>query len=376
MSAEVTPVFSSRFAGLSRSTALAIVAATSLAIAWCLFVALTRFVLPTEESAATAKKRQNAPDTKFFENVTKRVRGGEPYHEATRDEFADPFWAETGFRPTSVFNWRTPIFAWLMASLGDKGSMALAGGLAFVVAVCCFLALGRTLGPGPACLTFLLVGPFAWCAIGEAFRFTELWGGILIALSVAAYGIGRWPVAVLAAVVALFFRELALPYCLLCFVLALAQRRWREVATWVVGFGLFAIFYAWHVQQVRLIIGSSEQTKVGTWLQFGGTAFALAAVQLGNVFLTSSPAALTAIVLPLALLGLAGWRSEAGTRAFLTCLGYLVFFLIAGQPPYNAYWGLLIGPLLMLGVAALPIVGRDLLRAIRQNPSLPAAPVQ
>src|SRR5262249_22180686 len=152
--------------------------------------------------------------------------------------------------------------------------------------------------------------------------------------------------------------ELVLPYCLLCFVLAIAQRRWREVGTWVVGIGLFAIFYAWHVQQVRLMIGSGESTKVGSWLHFGGTPFALAAVQLGNVFLTVSPAAVTAIVLPLALLGLAGWRSEAGTRAFLACVGYLVFFLIAGQPPYNAYWGFLIGPLVTLGLAALPIAGR------------------
>jgi hypothetical protein len=366
VSAEVTPVFSSRFAGLSRSTALAIVAAASLAIGWCLFVSLTRSILPTEETAPTTEKRQNAPDTKFYEEVTKRVRAGQPYHEATRDEFARPFWSEYGFRPTSIFNWRTPIYAWVMAPLSNKGSMALAGVLALTAALVSFLALGRTLGPGPACLTFLLVGPFAWCGVGEAFRFTELWAGILIALSVAAYGIGRWPVAVLAAIVALFFRELALPYCLLCFVLAIGQRRWAEVGTWVVGFGLFAIFYAWHMQQIRLMIGNSEETKLGSWLQFGGTAFALAAVQLSNVFLTASPAWLTAIVLPLALLGLAGWRSEAGTRAFLTCVGYLVFFLIAGQPPYNAYWGLLIGPLLMLGLAALPIGGRDLFRVIRQ----------
>jgi hypothetical protein len=365
VSAEVTPVFTSRFAGLSRPAALAIVGITSLALGWCLYVSMTQFVLPTEESAATARKRQNAPDSTFYENVTKRVRDGQRYHEAARDEFADPLWSENGFRPTSVFHWRTPIYAWVMAPLSDKGSMALAGGLAFIAAICCFLALGRTVGPGPACLTFLLIGPFAWCALGAAFRFTELWAGILIALSVAAYGIHRWPVAVVAAIAALFFRELALPYCLLCFVLAIGQRRWTEVGTWVIGFGLFAIFYAWHVQQVRLMIGSSEETKVGSWLHFGGTAFALAAVQLGNVVLTASPAALTAIVLPLALLGLAGWRSEAGTRAFLTCIGYLVFFLVAGQPPYNAYWGLLIGPLLMLGVAALPIVGRDLFRAIR-----------
>jgi hypothetical protein len=368
VSAEGPEVFPSRFAGLGRAPALAIVGLITAALVWCLFVSFTRPVLEVSDDGP---KRQARPDTDFYRNVIERVRGGTPYHEAAKQEFDEPIWSEGGFRPTSPFHWRTPVYAWVLAPLPGQTGMAVAGGLALLAAGFCFLALGRTAGPGPAFLTFLLIGPFAWCAIGDVYLFTELWAGILIALSVGAYGIGRWPVAVAAALVALFFRELVLPYCLLCFALALLQRRWAEVGVWVVGLALFALFYVWHVQQIRTQVPGEGDAKIGSWLKFGGTTFALAATQLSNVFLTNFHAAVSAVVLPLALLGLAGWRGEAGIRAFLTCIGYLAFFLVAVQPPYNAYWGLLIGPLLMLGLTALPASGRDLAMALRK-PATPA----
>lgn len=367
MSDEGQTLLPSRFAGISRGAAWAIVAVTALVLAWCVFVSLTQAVLPTASPAGANTETESKPDTEFYRAVIQRVRDGTHYHEAARSEFAEPKWASGGFRPTSIFHWRTPTYAWLLAALPGKSGMAVVGVLAMLAVGLCFLALGRTLGPGPAVLTGLLVGPFAWCAIGDVYLFTELWAGILIALSVAAYGLGRWPIAVASAIVALFFRELVLPYCLLCFVLALGQRRWREVGGWVIGLGLFAAFYAWHIQMVRAQIEGMERGNAPGWLHFGGTAFALAATQLSNVFLTNAHAAVSAVGLPLALLGLAGWRGEAGTRAFLTCVGYLTFFLVAGQPPYNAYWGLLIGPLLMLGLAALPAAIRDLFMSIRNG---------
>lgn len=363
MSAEGSAVFPSRFAGVGRAPALAIVGLTAAALVWCVFVSFTRPVLPSSDDAP---RRQPKPDSDFYRSVVERVRSGQTYHQAAKDEFDEPVWSEGGFRPTSPFHWRTPVYAWVLAPLPGKTGMAVVGGLALLAAGFCFLALGRTLGPGSAFLTFLLIGPLAWCGIGDVYLFTELWAGILIALSIGAYGIGRWPVAVAAALIALFFRELVLPYCLLCFALALLQRRWAEVGAWVTGLAVFAVFYAWHVQQIRLQIAGEGDAKLGSWLKFGGTAFALAATQLSNVFLTNAHAVVSAVVLPLALLGLAGWRSEAGPRAFFACVCYLAFFLVAGQPPYNAYWGLLIGPLLMLGLAALPAAGRDLAVALHQ----------
>lgn len=370
LSAEGSEWFPSRFAGIQRRTALAVLSVVLALLAWCLSVACTRDVFASDRPPST---REVKPDSEFYKAVVARVRDGQGYYEAAREEFALPIWSEGGFRPTSVFNWRTPLYAWMLSRADAVVDKTVVAGLGLVAATLCFLALGRSLGPGPAVLTFLLTGPLAWCILGDVYLFTELWAGILIALSVGAYGLGRWPVAVIAAVAALFLRELVLPYCLLCLVLAAWERRWKEVTLWVVGLGLFGLFYAWHVQQVFVQIADIEKTHGTTWLAFGGMPFVLAAVQIGNVFLTAAPTVLAAVLLPFALLGLAGWRGEAGLRAFLACLGYLTFLLMAGNPPYNAYWGLLIGPLVMLGLAALPPSVRDLWTALR-NPAAEKPP--
>jgi hypothetical protein len=324
------------------------------------YVATTQPILavaPPEEG----KPRSGAPDSIFYYDVVDRVRGGQAYYDAVKREFDLPVWKRGTFRPTSPFNWRTPIDAWLLAFLPGPGAgISAVALLALLATIACFIALGRTQGPAAATLTVLLVGPFSWCFLADVYLFTELWAGILIALSVAAYALERRALAVTAALVALFFRELVLPYCLLCLVISLYQRRRAETLGWLGGLILFAIFYAWHIHEVRQQISGESSAQLGTWLRFGGTAFVLATTQLGNVFLTAVPAWVTGVALPLALLGLAGWRGETGLRPFLTCVGYLAFFSVAGQPPYNAYWGLLIGPLLMLGLAGLPNAFRDL----------------
>ena len=159
MSAENLEVFPSRFAGLSRPSALAVVGVTGSALAWCLFVSLTQFVLPPTESE-NPQKPELKPDSDVFRNVIERVRAGQGYYVATKEEFEQPMWTVSGFRPTSIFNWRMPVCSWWLAALPGNTGMAVAGGLALLVAGLCFLAVGRTLGPGPAFLTpFLLIRP-------------------------------------------------------------------------------------------------------------------------------------------------------------------------------------------------------------------------
>src|SRR5581483_210674 len=50
---------------------------------------------------------------------------------------------------------------------------------------------------------------------------------------------------------ALLFRELALPYCLVAGAMAAWKRRWVEGAAWAVGIALFFALLAWHVGQVK-----------------------------------------------------------------------------------------------------------------------------
>lgn len=398
-----------RFADLSRLQALAVLALTMSALGWCLKTSLTEDTLPTSRTDAMLVNGEVSPaaraalgvlgastvasgaspagegplaavavllsaeretDWVFYRNIVRRVHEGEVYYDAVEREFQRPKWSQGVFSPTSIFNWRTPIYAWLFGCLPDPvwGQVLLAL-LAVATSLLAFALVSRELGIGFAPLTLLLSGPFALCAIGEIFYFTELWAGTLIALSICACAFGRWPIGVTAALAGLFLRELVLPYCLLALVLAVWQRRRAEAAAWLAGLALFGLFYAWHVQEVTHRItplaggGPGGVVQAANWIRFGGTAFVLGTTELNNVFLVYLPPWVSALFLPLSLLGLAGWRGETGLRAFLTAAGYLAAFAVAGQP-YNAYWGLLIAPLLALGFIWMPAAMWDLGLAI------------
>jgi hypothetical protein len=106
----------------------------------------------------------------------------------------------------------------------------------------------------------------------------------------------------------------------------------------------------------------------GSWVQFGGAHFLLVTCRM-NGYLFRAPLWVSAIYLPLTLLGLAGWRSGTGTRLAWTAGAYVTAFAVVGQP-FNDYWGLLDAPLLALGFAAAPDALRDLIRALAK-PSPP-----
>lgn len=360
----------SRFASLSRGQALLVLALTLAVVTWCLKVALTEDTLPLPRAARQAAgtaKRTTETDWVFYRRIVERVHAGENYYDAVQDEFAQPQW---DFQPTSVFNWRTPLYAWLLGSFPvpewGKGLLTL---LALAVMLMAFAVVERELGKPCAPLALLLIGPFAWCINADVFLFTELWAGTLLTLAVLADALERWPLAVAASLAALLLRELVLPYCLLALALALVRQRRAEVFAWIVGLALFGLFYAYHLQEVSRRIITTDVVQASQWVRFGGTAFVLGTTELSNLFLINAPSWVTALFLPLALLGLAGWPGWTGVRAGLTCAGYLAAFAVIGQPA-NAYWGLLIAPLLALGLAALPTVARDLARPlVRASPS-------
>ena len=60
-----------------------------------------------------------------------------------------------------------------------------------------------------------MCGPLLPCLLGDLYVMPVLWAGMLIGLSVCGYGLDRPYLGATAGVAAVFFRELALPYCLL-----------------------------------------------------------------------------------------------------------------------------------------------------------------
>jgi hypothetical protein len=199
-----------------------------------------------------------------------------------------------------------------------------------------------------------LVGATAWCFGPETYLFGEVWAGVFIAVSVCAYQRGWTWIGFAAGLFALFYRELALPYVLVCLGLAAWYGRRREAVAWVVGLALFAAFLVVHAYQVQIRLTDRDVAIAKGWIRFGGVRFLLSTAQT-NVFLMALPAWCTAIYLPLAALGLlsALGKSESWSRVALTGGVYLAAFSIAGNP-FNFYWGFVHAPILALGFAHAP----------------------
>lgn len=377
---------STRFAGLSRVQAGAVLVVTLVTTLWFIRVALTQEVLPvgraahlsatqeTLNSDSATVKPQILSDVDFYARIVERVRGGRGYYDALIEEISQPEWNARA--PTSVFNWRLPTYAWLFAALpAPEWGQALLIGLSLMTWMMAFTVVSSEIGPAWSSLCLLLLGPLAWCLPAKIYLFTELWAGVLITLSILCYsfatasGEGFRFLAVAAGIVALLFRELALPYCLLGLVLAARERQWAEVAAWCLGLAVFGVFFNYHYHEVSQRVSMSDGVQASTWVRFGGTAFLIGTTQMSNIVLIVLPAWFSAIYLTSALLGLAGWSTSTGWRAFLTCVGYLAIFAVAGQPN-NAYWGLMIAPLLALGIVALPAALRDLPGCARPSSGL------
>ena len=157
----------------------------------------------------------------------------------------------------------------------------------------------------------LMVGAALPCVLDQLYVMHELWAGVLIALSVLAYGMRRsgWGVAL--GFAALVVRELAAPYCVVCCLLAVSERRWREVAAWCGAAALYGLWYAAHVWQVLPRIGPNAVAHSDGWIRFGGAAFVISVAQV-NAYLLQLPQWITGIYLALCAVGLRGLDGAMG----------------------------------------------------------------
>ena len=124
----MTPPLTTRFAGLRRWLAAVILACTGTAVLGCLAVSLTA------KPAAAASLTPGQSDWDFYRNVTRKVRAGKSYYAALPEMFR-----EFQFTPFSMFNYRTPIYAWVIGGLPSEGSaQALLAGLAVLTMAVAF----------------------------------------------------------------------------------------------------------------------------------------------------------------------------------------------------------------------------------------------
>jgi hypothetical protein len=316
---------------MTRHTRLRIRATVILAGLAILAVAALR----TEGPVASTTTTPDDGDVAAYQELIGRLRTGTPYYAAVGSVLRTRHYASR-----EIFNWRTPAFFLALAALPDRAMHGLVVVLGIALSLLTF-ATGRTDGPIVRWVTVLAqLGILILLVTPRATVMSELWIGILLALSLCAYRLQRWGLAVVVAVLALFLRELAAPYCVACALLAISHRHWREVAAWTVGACLYAIYYAIHVVRVAQYRLPTDPGHSSSWLEVGGLHSLLDKVHF-SYWLIMTPWPLTVLALLLIVAGILNMRTPPDVR--WSAVSFILFFLLAGKD-FDTYWGLVAWP--------------------------------
>ena len=297
-------------------------------------------------------------DPALYRAIAARVTGGEGYYRAAVAEHRARAYP---LRPFVAI--RLPTLALVTAAVG--GTKAV--GPIFVLLA--WLTLGvtvlrlRRLGlPAPV---WIAASVLAACSVALIAQpdfavWHEAWAGLLIALSLACRGERRWGASVVPGLVAVLMRELALPYLVAMMFAAAIERRKSEVLGWglalLVALGALAL----HAGQVTALVHPDDLASPG-WSHMAGWRFDLAVVRDSSP-LALLPALVSALAVPAALFGWAACPGAYPRRVALTLAGWLIPFLLIGRLD-NSYWGLLMAPLALAGLAFAVPASIDLVRA-------------
>jgi hypothetical protein len=303
-------------------------------------------------------------DYALYQRIVDRVHAGEGYYEATGAELRG-----RGSPVRPVFTWRLPTVACFTALYNNPEETGFAI-IALAMAATYFwvrcLKDDGVLWMAIVGGVMLLPSMGIW-ALKPGYLFHETWSGLCIALSLALYARGHWRSSVVFGIAALSLRELALPFVAVMLTMACWQRRKGEALAWCLGLVGFAVFLGFHAWMVSRQL-TAEDVRFGPgWLHMIGWPFVIKTAR-ANVMLLLLPSWVAGLVLPFLLLGLAGWKSPAGTRVALTVGVYVVAFLFAGRL-YHSYWGVMYANLLPLGLVFAPRAVGDLLRALPKKVS-------
>ena len=150
------------------------------------------------------------------------------------------------------------------------------------------------------------------------------------------------------AALAVAIREHALPFILLMAALALWRRNWKEGAAWSVLALAFLALLAVHLQIIGAQVLPSDPYGQG-WMELRGLSGWISYVALSSN-LRFLPGFVAGPLVVLAMLGWAAWKSPAGLFGLLLYAGYGLLLMIAGRPD-NFYWGAMVAPAMLVGLA-------------------------
>jgi len=298
--------------------------ATVYVVAWRL--------TPSADVTDDPIRRAGRSDLTLFKDVAQGMRNGGSYYEVmgsylrTRD-----------YPVRSVFNWRLPwmfeMLARIPAWCGRLALVLLAGAL---IVKASRLLRRELFGP------LLVLNAALPAAAAQSVFLFEIWAGILIALSVLAYANEKHLQGVLWGVAALFVRELAAPYCVLATLIAIREKRWREVAAWCAGAAAYGVVFAIHAWHVIQHIRPGDPAQPDSWLYLGGVPFLLQIWRTDGFFMYLPRPGFALVVV--AIIG-AWWSPKMPRYARSAVVLYSVCFALVGLP-FNTYWGFVLAPLM------------------------------
>ncbi len=350
----------SQFAALPVAAARSILVLLIALLAASLWPAV-HMAPPKAETHATgpATTQERDADLDLYEAIIHRVRAGEPYHAAAADEQR-----HRGYPLQPFVTMRLPSLALLIANLGHLGAFLLEIGIVIAALQAWRRKLGREGVVSGHRFVLLAILALGLIPVFSRHYLTlhEIWAGALISLSIGLYRPEKWLPSVLVAGCALAVRELALPFVLLMAAFALGHRRWPELAGWTCLILAFAVLLAWHFQAVDAVVLPNDP-RSPPWMLLGGPSAAL------EFFWRTSPlrgisALISYPIIILSLFGWAAWKSQTGLLGLLLLLGYMVAFMLTGRPN-TFYWGLLMAPLLLIGLSFARTGLQDLINASR-----------
>lgn len=316
---------------------------------------------PPPVSHDPARRAEDRADVMLYESIVENIRGGGQYYPVAAAAL------RVGDYPLKPFvTFRLPTLAEVQATLPPTAVRFM---LYALVAATAF-AWYRRLAPAfvravPRVVAMaLLAGGMMAFVQSELVDFHEIWAGLLIALSLALRRPDRWLPSVAFGLAAVLVRETAGPYLALMAFFAILEGNRREALGWLVAIGVLAIALVLHAHAVAQVVRPLDPASPG-WAGMLGFGFFVKTMAISTA-LDLAPLWLAAPLVGLALFGWAAWHDELGLRMLTLLAGYALVLAVFGRTD-TFYWGLLVAPAILVGLAFVPDGLRDLVAAARND---------
>jgi hypothetical protein len=154
--------------------------------------------------------------------------------------------------------------------------------------------------------------------------------------------------AVAFGLVAVLIRETAGLYLALMAAIAWIEGDRREALGWAAAIGVLAVAVGLHAHAVAQVVRPLDPASPG-WSGLLGFGFFVRTMTISTA-LGLAPLWLAAPLVGLAVFGWAAWRDPLGLRVLAVTAAYALVLALFGRTD-TFYWGLLVAPTLLVGLA-------------------------